>query len=113
MKFFKWLIGLFESNGKVPKPNKVRNDYEAEYQKIKNHPIMAGVSIHRMQNGEYSIVKKGKPIPSLMVMNYTFKDGFLSGTSRTTKKWTCCKMCVEYYNRTRKHLRESTSVGVL
>lgn len=106
----KWFVGLFASNGAIPKPNDTQEDWETEYHKIKDTGIMKSISVCLMQNGEYNIVNEGRPIASLMIINTKWENGSPECNFGTASKNICCKKCVKYYRGRVKHVRENTVI---
>jgi len=86
IKIYKWFIGLFESNGKTPQLNNYKEDYEAEYIKIKDTAIMRGISICLMGDGGYKVRYTDKP--DMRLMDFQNK--------KKTKE-QCLLKCISYY----------------
>jgi len=110
---WEWFTNLFKSNGKVPQPNTVQEDWVAEYHKIKDTEIMKDISVCLMQNGEYKIVNNGIPIISLMptcIPIFT-SGGYVESKPLKMTKSHCCRKCVEYYRRRVNSLQENTVVS--
>ena len=72
------------------KKKEAKRDWEGEYQKIKSTAIMKEIRICRMEDGQYKIIKKGRPIISLFVYKNHPKK-------LITSKEDCCEKCVNYY----------------
>lgn len=115
MKYFKeiveWADNLFKSNGKMPQPNNVQEDWEVEYHKIKDTAIMKSISICLMGDGGYKVINKGKPISSLMPMYIpAFTTNGIQSKKLKMTKSHCCRKCVEYYRNRVARQRSNTVV---
>ena len=94
---FKKFIGLFESNGLTPEPNSFKEDWVAEYHKIKDTQIMRGISVCLMQDGTYSVIN-------------SMPTHHLSKAQGLTKS-SACRRAVEHYRIRSKIKRATTPVA--
>ena len=107
-KFLILLDKLFHLEDKIIEKPNTKEDYVAEYHKIKDTPTMKGIRVCLMQDGGYKIVNTGIPIFALYTMQTTEKDGIVNSRHVTVSKAKACEKCVYYYRSKRKHDRENT-----